>query len=780
MKTLQLSVVRKNRQMKWRVIGISLLMAWAAGMFIMGLYGAESMDATVEDRLENYKFPDAFITLGGFENRTDVANALDALVADGTVDAYQLRISLQGHYWDDDGVRYPAELLGVEEAQPEDINRLDLERGSAFSAFNETVVQKGMEDQGLDLGKKASFTVLGQELELDVTGIGGSTEFLMAGDVSFGGFSMPGGVAVAFLPLEQLQALNYQSSPIGDKVNSIAVLTDDVDAVLDALDAFGVSNVVLQEDHPSIIFLTANADEWRLILPVLAGMFLFVGGFAILMVFQRVVQNDTRFIGVLMAMGYDHREIIRAYLSFGLLIATISALLSVVLGVLLSYGMIVGLFESVLGDIGIVMPVVLTPFILGIAVCYLFVLAALVWPLMKLRDLTPSEALEHHEESRIFTFARKRSKRSKLFTLGLRNTVRRPKQTFATILVIGLAVGVTGSWMVVGDSALTYISGMTEDGNWDVEVNFAGTFPDTAVNETMLGLPAGSAEKVMPFKVLLGELSHDGASESAYITASDHLEDIREFRVLDGELDPSGANLAYVLADEMGLEVGDEVVLRVGAVDVTLEVTSIVHSLIESGVYTSLDALAGVPGNDMVNGAFIQLADGHDEDAVRDALYGNEALTTVIFMTDTIEAMDELIAMMMDVFNGFMFLNGFIAFIIAAATVTIIAAERDLEYATLKSLGVNRRELAKPILLEMGILTTASVLVALPIAYLFSQYLGSLYHRTSMYFPVELSAYSLAFTVVVGLVFVMAAAIVPVKHAWDVDIEKMIRERTSG
>ena len=774
MKTLSLSVIRKNRQMKWRVIGISLLMAWASGMFIMGQYGALAMDASIEDRVENYKFPDAFVTLNGPQDRNTVQGIMDGFVTDGDVDAYQLRLVLNGHYYHDD-IRYPAIIVGLEDPADTTINKLKLDDGVYFSGVDEAVVQRGMEDEGLRSGEAVSFTVLGQQLGLDITGVGISTEFLMAGDVSLGSFSLPGGVAIAFVSLDRLQALERQGAPIGDKVNSVAFIGSDTGKVIEGLDAVGVNSHILQMDHPSIIFLSANADEWRVILPVISAMFLVLGGVAILMVFSRVIQNDTRFIGVLMAMGYTHREIMRSYLSFGLSIAVISSLL----GILFGYGITIGILEvfaSMIGDMGIVLPFAVMPFVYGVVVCFIFVFIALLLPLYKLRMLTPSEALEHHDDGSVFV-SNRRMKGSKLTVLGLRNTFRKPRQTLITMAVIGLAIGATGGWYIVGDSAITYINDLNAQDKWDVETNFASVVQAGDVNETFLGLPAGSSDSVIGFMSAGGVVQSGDSQHIAVVLASDSLTDIKDFDVEKGSLDTPGAMLAVPFADELGVGPGDSIEVLIGGTPVTLQVTAVVHSLLENMIYMPL---ADMPDPNQVNGAFVVLADGADKDDVRAAIYANDQITMVVFKEDSAAALAEMMETMEEFFFTFMFLNGFIAFIIAAATVTVIAAERDMEYATLKSLGKKRSEIAKPIVIEMAILTAGAVLISIPAAYVLGIFIGDLYGQTSMFFPVVFSMESAVFTVVLGVFFTMAAAIVPIRHAWHVDVERMIRERTSG
>ncbi|GEM_PF-1216668 len=780
MRALTLSVVRKNRQMKWRVIGISLLMAWAVGMFAMGLYGAEVFDASVEDRIESTAFPDAFVSLDGTVDQAEMTALMEGMKENGTVSEYQLRLVLQGHYWHE-GIRHPAYIVGLEDPADRSINRIVLSEGTLDVLAGECVVQAGMEEEGLVPGSEANLSVLGQTLKLDVVGKGSSTEFLMTGTVSMGGYTLPGGIAIVFAPLSDLQALELGGAPIGQQVNSIAFLADDPGAALDGLYPFLAAqpgdlsaDVVMQEGHPSVSFLRAGADEFRYIMPVMSVLFLTVGAVAILMVFQRMVQNDARFIGVLMSMGYTNREITRGYLGFGIVIGSIAAALGALLGLLITIG-ILDIFTQFFGDIEFVLPVVLYPFVLGAVIAYTFVLLAMVIPLSRLRRLTPREALEHHKDSRIFVTSR-RLGRSKLSVMGLRNAFRVPKQTVATMVAIGLAIGVSGSWLVLADSSITYIGDQMAGDDWDLEVNFQAAMDPAALNESFLGLPQGSLNDIVPFRSFAGAAVAGERQASAFITAADDLDKARSFSVDSGEADLSGAMVALPLAKDLGIGVGDDITLLTVQGEVHLQVTALLQDIMETAVYTGLSNLPG----SSVNGAFLILSGSLSAEDARGLLYDNPSITTIVLMGESLQALEDMIFEAMELYYAFFFLNGIIAFIVAAATVTIIAAEREMEYATMRSLGISKGGMARPIAMEMGVLALGAVAVGLPAAFVFADLLIRIYQEVVMYFPVAYTMFAIVFTIVLGLFFTMAAAIVPIRHAGKVDVERVIRERTSG
>ena len=781
MRSLTLSVVRKNRQMRWRVIGISLLMAWSVGMFTMGLYGAEVFDASVDAQVENTNFPDVFINLDRHVDQAALDAKLESMRENGTISAYQLRLVMQGHYWSE-GERHPAYVIGLEDPSDISINRIISQEGSLEPGPGEAIAQQGMEDKGLVLGSDADLVLSGQNVSLSIVGIGSSTEFIMTGTVSMGGYTLPGGIAILFANLAEIQSLEHDGSPIGDQVNSLAFLSDDPEAAMGELSVFFASlpevpgaDVIPQDNHPSVTFMRAGADEFRYIMPVMSVLFLTVGAIAILMVFQRMVQNDSRFIGVLMSMGYTNREIMLGYLGFGLVIGTAASILGAVLGVLITIGLL-DIFAQFFGAMEFVLPVVFYPFIMGAVIAYTFVLLAMLLPLYQLRKLTPREALEYHKDNRIFVTGR-RIGRTKLSVMGFRNAFRIPRQTLATMIAIGLAIGVAGSWLVLADSSLTYFEEQLGSGDWDVEVNFGTAISATAVNETYLGLPAGSTEEIVPFRAFQTSVVSGDRTANAFVTAGIGLEKVRDFSIESGTVDLSGALIAVTLAKDLGIGVGDEITIAVLGTQMTLQVTGIVQDLMETAVYTELGNL---PDSDTVNGAFIKLGEDLTAGDAREDLYENGNIVTIVLAGESWKAIEEMVDEAMELYYAFFFLNGIIAFIVAAATVTIIAAEREMEYATMRSLGVKRREMARPIIMEMFILAVGAVIIGLPASFIFADFLIGIYQEVVMYFPIAYTMFSIVFTIVLGLFFTMAAAIVPIRHAERIDVERIIRERTSG
>ena len=103
-----------------------------------------------------------------------------------------------------------------------------------------------------------------------------------------------------------------------------------------------------------------------------------------------------------------------------------------------------------------------------------------------------------------------------------------------------------------------------------------------------------------------------------------------------------------------------------------------------------------------------------------------------------------------------------------------------MEYATLKTLGVTRGQVAKSILIEMGILSGLAALIGIPFAYLFAFILAKVMEQVVFFFPIYFTPMATLLTFLFGFIFVLLASIVPIRYSAKLDTEKTIRERTAG
>jgi ABC-type antimicrobial peptide transport system permease subunit len=152
----------------------------------------------------------------------------------------------------------------------------------------------------------------------------------------------------------------------------------------------------------------------------------------------------------------------------------------------------------------------------------------------------------------------------------------------------------------------------------------------------------------------------------------------------------------------------------------------------------------------------------------------------VVVQNDLVETYDELLTMAEGMLGFFFFLQLLITIAVAGSAVIISTMERDVEYATLDTLGISKWKTAKSIMIEMGFLGALSAIVSIPFAYLFAEVLARVMEDVIFYFPIMFLVGSTFTILILGMMFVEISSFVPIRYARSLDTEKTIRERTAG
>ncbi|MCK7468992.1 MAG: hypothetical protein MZU91_13275 [Desulfosudis oleivorans] len=99
--------------------------------------------------------------------------------------------------------------------------------------------------------------------------------------------------------------------------------------------------------------------------------------------------------------------------------------------------------------------------------------------------------------------------------MGLRNTFRNPLRLAFTVLVVGISIGTSGSWVVMSSSALSFINDQIESDTWDIRADLQYPLSnDEAL--AMVALP--DSEFSIPFMVLAGQVRSGDGEGSAFLS----------------------------------------------------------------------------------------------------------------------------------------------------------------------------------------------------------------------------------------------------------------------
>ncbi len=143
-------------------------------------------------------------------------------------------------------------------------------------------------------------------------------------------------------------------------------------------------------------------------------------------------------------------------------------------------------------------------------------------------------------------------------------------------------------------------------------------------------------------------------------------------------------------------------------------------------------------------------------------------------------AMEETFGSSMGMLYFFFIICMIIAMVVAASAIIISTMERDIEFATLETLGIPRLKVIGSMLIEIGIIGFFSALLGLPFAYLFGKLFAIVMEDILYYFPIVFTFGAMIITFAFGFLFVFGSSLFPIRYAGKLDAEKTIRERTAG
>jgi ABC-type lipoprotein release transport system permease subunit len=494
------------------------------------------------------------------------------------------------------------------------------------------------------------------------------------------------------------------------------------------------------------------------------------------MTFYRIIMNDSRYIGVLMSLGYSRLRIVLAYLNFGLILGAIGSIFGLILAFLFTAG-IMSYTMTLIGDIRVAYPLDPVPFIAGLVFSFGSVLVSVGIPIMVITGKSVRQALDHKPKTKILTVGRTFSGMSRTNVMGIRNTFRNPARTALTLLVVGMSIGISGSWIVVSESAWGFMQDQTNQDTWDLRADLTRPLPNENVT-AMFDIE--EAEYVIPFAYLAGQIEGGSGSENTFVVASEEILRTRDFELESGKFDISRAVITNKLADELGLSPGDTITISVGSNSLITTVGGIVYDILMQAVYLDRETASPLILEDVSTGAFIKLVDKENSPEIAKELKAMDGVSGVTIQDDIIESMDATFGSAMGLLYFFFIICLVIAMVVAASAIIISTMERDIEFATLETLGIPRSKVVSSMLIEIGIIGFLSALLGVPFAYLFGRLFALVMQDILYYFPVFFAFSAMLMTFGAGFLFIFGSSIFPIRYTKKMDVEKTIRERITG
>lgn len=776
---LDRKLLRDLSRLKGQAAAVSLVMACGLAMLIMARSLIHSLETTRAGYYQSNHFADLFSSLKRAPN--NVAEQIGALPGVATVQTdLALPVTL-----DLPGVNEPASGLvrSLPDFNPPELNRLFLRRGRWLSpgARGEVLVGEAFaEANRLQPGDTLAMLLRGRRQVFRVAGIVLSPEYIFE---SRPGAALPDSrtYGIFWMPYKEVAtagdlygAFNHVSLTLGPGANGSDVIAG-IDRILRPYGGLGAYG---RKDHPSHIRVS---DEIRVLTILSIGfpaVFLSVAAFMTNAVLSRLLTLQREQIAILKAYGFANRQIVIHYLKFAFVMVAGGLVFGLIGGIALGLKL-VDMYTLMFRfpHLAFSLDFHAVAFALGVGLGA--VTLGVYGAVRKAARLPPAEAMRPEPPASYRTsfieHTRLRHLFSHSFRIAVRNLTRRPAQAAFTVTGLALATAL----LILPN---TFKAGIADilDFKWDVvqrqDLNLGLVEPSSGriVHELehLPGVTSLEPSRSVAVRISFLSRSRQIALRSLLIGGAHSRAVDRHLHEISPPTD--GLIVSAKLASVLGAKPGDVVqieALEGRRVVRSLPIVALAEDFTGIAAFMELHAINRLLGEgDVVTGVSI----GLDRSKRADFLSALKEIPriSVIAIKETMrQSFRQTTAQMMGLIQSiYMTFSVVVAFGVIYNNARISLAERARELATLRVIGMTRREVGAIIVIELVLLACMAVPIGLLLGTgLATTVIGSVSTET-VRLPLVFTSYTYSFAIVVVTIASTLSALVVLRKLKQLDL----------
>lgn len=784
MSALDVKLLRDLWRMRGQALAIALVLGAATATFVLSMGVYRSLTETRDAYYARNNFADIFA--GMTRAPRSIVARVSAIPgvqrAEGTIRQYAT-LDFPGRV---EPVR--ALLNSVEEHGQNHLNKVTLRKGTMPrpGEAGDVVVDEAFAlANGLDLGDQIDALICGGRQRFRIVGIGLAPDYVYAlapGDLipdssRFGVFWM--GEKALEAATDRIEAVNFLSLTLEHGAQQAEVIRK-----LDTLLApYGGTGAYGREDQLSHAFLDNELMQLDAMTRVIPPVFLLVSTFLVYIVLGRMIRTERTQFGLLKAFGYSDWAIGGHYLKFALAIAAMATIMGSIAGIWMGRGM-TRLYTEYYHFPFLHYRISPSVFLGAAALAFGSAAMGALGGMREAAKLTPAVAMAPSPPPAYRAGMIERLGQKAGFTvighMIVRHIARWPTRSAVTVLGVALSTGLLFATMQFLDSSRTMLdSWFFRAQRQDLTVSFieARNKPVLHALSQMPGVLRVEGTRALAVKLSHGVRSERTALESSapgsMLTAR-----------IDGEgreieLPPAGLMLSRQLADQLGVRVGDSLLVEMlgGRRTRTMQpVTAIVEEFIGARAYATDDVLEGLARDAAPVGAALLKIDPAAHDRILTQL---KDMPVVLGVTERDAALEKFEQMIDD--NLFTMLGFYISFASAIAvgvvynSARILFSERAHELATLRVLGYHRSEVGIVLLGELALLVVLSVPFGCIIGYWMAQLMTAMFSSDLFRLPFAPSRASYGWSIVIVLAAASATALVVARRVLRLDMVRVLK-----
>jgi len=760
MRLLRRKLVREIRQAKFRFLAVSLVVAIGIVLFTASYMSYLNLSKSYQYTYEKLDFEDLLVRVDRAPER--VADRLAQLP---NIDLLTPRISKPVSMELEDGTRITGQVISVPPRKPY-VNTLHLIEGHELTGHEreltclvETHFAKFNRLKEGDL----IYTVKnGERLPVRVAGVVASPEYLVV--FRNRQFPMTSASVYGVFYFNPEQARSLAGFPSGSynefafTLKDYSLLETTREQVEAILSPYEIEEVTTRDNQISKTILEMDIRQFHdfaLFFPIL---FFSIAAFSIYMILSRMVRMQRSIIGLMRAIGYPSRTVLRHYLSFALAVGIFGILMGSLLGIIAT-ALVSKIYAGVMGipfvHFGLYPQVFVYGFLLALGFCGL---AGLI-PARQSAAVHPTEALRgsvdisrHGKPTWLERLLPSISRLRVFWRLPLRNVFRNRRRTAFTVVGIVFAIVLILMNLGIND---------TVHANMDRAFNHLFTFdiavlflePQTMVTQRKLenlpGVTLVEPTAGHPCTIKAGD--NDVESIVMGVLADTVMRGFLDEENRPVKLSPGHCLLSRNYRDELEVSEGDVVTISSSRRSRNFIISSFIMEPLGSFVYVPVDEARELLGYGTRSSAFyIKLDPGYYRQ-VRDELYAMPNVLTLVDLTQIHAEIESYMALMYMVIAVMLIFGMVMAFTLVFNTSTINIMEREQEVATMLTLGVPHWKASLSLTLENVIMGFLGLFPGFIAARIVMEQAMRLYQSDLFSFTPAVSAWSYLITAVLVL-----------------------------
>ncbi|QUH27211.1 FtsX-like permease family protein [Serpentinicella alkaliphila] len=785
MKKLDIRLLRLIKNSKGQFISISLTVILALTIYVSFSMVGDNLYDSIFQFYDATNFGDVFVEVVRVPK-----TAIDQLHNIEGVDLAQGRISSDVPLRVED----PEEKVTVRLTSIPDenfiINDFYILDGDRISNDSKTaVVLKQFSDaRGIQIDDKITPYIGGREVPLDVVGIVGSPEYIYLMENEQSLLPAPEKFGVIYVTEDFAQTvLGYQGSyneivikikeGYAHKIDSI------IDEIEDELDRYGVRRTVKREDQLSHSMMMQEVEQLDMMSTAITLLFLVVAAIIINIMLSRIVKNDRMSIGVMKALGYSNFQIMLHYTKFSLAIGLVGSILGILLSIPLSMSF-TSLYIQFMNIPTFQMKVYYIYFVYGVLLTSAFCIISGLIGARSVLNILPADSMKPEAPKsggRIFLerFKKLWSKITFSWKMVIRNIMRNKKRAAFLVLGIALTYGIT-MVPIFMSSVWTNLFSLHygEFQTMGYSVDFTVPMTSNAIRELSKIV---DIDKVEPKAEVPFELRNGWRKKTVVTVGLLENTEFYNFKSPNGKtviLPEDGIILADRLANSLGVKVGDKILIKnfmPDKDDTYIVVTGIIEQYLGTNAYMSIDALNDLIGEKgMITGV---LMDSRDD--VVSKLRDVKNIRQIQSVDDMINSFLEFMDMIIYSVGIMMLFGGILGFAIVYNITIISITERTMEFASLRVMGFDKKEIYKMVSRENGFMSILGILLGIPVGYVMCGGIVSSISVDMIGIPLIIEPKTYVITAIATLVFVTTAQLATIRKIYKINFLDALKNRVS-